>query len=130
MKFKKARPGVLRLNVGGGTKLVKDDEILEGAYWKKFADLGMLVLVEEEAAAPVPKPVTKKAPAKEPEKVPEEPKKAEPKAEPEPEPKAPEPESKVEEGTMTKSFADKMAKAQGDKGTSVSTKSKTKRRKK
>ena len=131
MKFKKAPAYVgksLKLYVGGGDRPIADDEELEGAYWQKFADQGFLVPVEEEAPAPAPvKPKAKVAPAKAPEPAPEPEKAPEPAPEPE---KAPEPPPEEPKGTMTKSTADKMAKAQGSKGKSASTKPKSKRRKK
>ena len=117
----------LTLYVGGGDRTIGDGEVLEGPYWQKFVDQGFLVPYEEEPKAP-PKALPK-APPKAPPKA--EPK-PEPKPEPSPEPKEePKPEPPVEEpkGTMTKSTADKMAKAQGAKGTSTSTKPKTKRSK-
>ena len=121
MKFQKAPAHmgkVLTLFVGNGDKRILDDEVLEGAYWQKFVEMGFLVPYEEKAEPEPAKPAAKAAPAPKPEKAPE------PAPDPAPDP-APAPES-----GMTRSTADKMAKAQG-KGKSVSTKTKGgKRRKK
>lgn len=122
-RFKKAPAHkTLTLFVGNGDKRIMDGEVLEGAYWQKFADQGFLVPVEDDDVTPIPAPVKAAAPAKAPE----------PKPEPEP---APEPKKTLDRaveamGTMTRSGADKMATAQGDKGRSASTKGKGKRRKK
>ena len=122
MKFQKAPAHmgkVLTLFVGNGDKRILDSDVLEGAYWQKFVGLGFLVPVDDEASAPPPA-------------VPYVPPKAEVLPEKAPDPvfvtdSASDSESK---GTMTRSGADKMAKAQGAKGTSTSTRHKGKRRKK
>jgi hypothetical protein len=122
----------LTLYVGGGDRTIGDNEVLEGPYWQKFVDQGFLVPFEEKEEAPTPVPAPAPVKKVEPKAPPKEEPKAEPKAEPKPEPKEePKVEPPVEEpkGTMTKSTADKMAKAQGENGISTSTKPKTKRSK-
>ena len=75
----------LTLAVGGGDRTVFPGEVLEGPQWKKFADLGFLVELKEEAASPAPTPAPVPAPA--------------PVAEPEPA-KAPEPVTEPDEPVL------------------------------
>ena len=113
--FKKAPAFVgrnLSLFVGNGDRRIGDNEILEGVYWEKFVKQGFLVPVDEsevklESKKVIPK--IKKVKLKEPEEV---------------------KTKEVVESGITKSTADKMAEIQGESGKSVSTKSKSKRRKK
>lgn len=137
MQFKKSPAyigKILRLYAGGSDKLIGDNEILNGAYWKKFADQGLLVKIDSEPVKPVArKPLVKPKKTEEPVSAK---KLAKALTEIKKEESKPEPESLVDdsgpeivdepksEGTMTKSSADKMAKAQGDSGKSVSTKKK------
>lgn len=96
-KFKKAPKYIgkyLSIQAGSGSKIVKDNEILEGDKWAKFVDYGFLVEILEPKKVFLIKPVEiKPAPAPEPKPKPVE---VDPEPEPEPEPK-PEPETEKEE---------------------------------
>jgi len=46
-RFRKPRPGRLSLYVNGGSRRVRDGEILVGDEYQKFADEGLLVEVKE-----------------------------------------------------------------------------------
>ena len=118
MRFRKSPTFMgkyLSLYVGGGDKVVGDNEIMEGPQWSRYVGMGMLVEVPEElppAPKPQPKPVPKVEPAPPPPPVVEPKLEAEPEAEPptivpEAEPVNAEPQP---EGGVTKSTAGKWKK--------------------
>jgi len=106
----------LTIQRGRRDKLVRDHEVLVGREWEKFVAQGLLVPdpndTEPEAPKPAPKPVKVPAPAPAPAPAPEPEPAKEPDPEPEPEPEpepAPEPKQVKDEGSVSKSTAEKVS---------------------